>query len=145
MQVDFYHLTLRPLDRALPQIAEKALAGGARLLVVSGDEGQRAALDRALWTYSPGSFLPHGCAGDGGEAIQPVLIAGDVAPANGARMVAIVDGTWRDEALTFDRAFHLFDEDQVVAARTAWKSLADRDGVERRYWRQTERGWEQAA
>ena len=145
MQVDFYHLTLRPLARALPQIAEKVLAGGARLLVVSGDADQRAALDRALWTYSPGSFLPHGCAGDGGEAIQPVLIAGDTAAANGARMVAIVDGLWRDEALGFDRAFHLFDEEQVGAARAAWRGLADREGVERRYWKQTERGWEQAA
>ncbi|PCD01610.1 DNA polymerase III subunit chi [Sphingomonas spermidinifaciens] len=145
MQVDFYHLTLRPLERALPQIAEKVLAGGARLLIVSGDEGQRAALDRALWTYAPASFLPHGIAGEGDDAVQPVLIAGEVAAGNGARMVAIVDGAWRDEALTFDRAFHFFGEDQVAAARAAWKGLADRDGVERRYWKQTERGWEQAA
>ncbi|WP_315763311.1 DNA polymerase III subunit chi [Sphingomonas sp. Y38-1Y] len=145
MQVDFYHLTLRPLGRALPQIAEKVLAGGARLLVVSGDEGQRATLDRLLWTYSPDSFLPHGLAGEDGEGIQPVLIAPEPVAANGARMVAIVDGTWREAALGFDRAFHFFDDDSVGAARAAWRGLADRDGVERRYWKQTERGWEQAA
>ena len=145
MQVDFYHLTLRRLDRALPQIAEKVLAGGARLLVVSGEAGQRAALDRALWTYAPASFLPHGVAGEGDDAAQPVLIAGDPVAANGARMVAIVDGVWRDEALGFDRAFHFFGEDHVGAARAAWRGLAGREDVERRYWKQTERGWEQAA
>jgi DNA polymerase-3 subunit chi len=146
VQVDFYHLTLRPLDRALPQVAEKVLAGGARLLVISGDADQRAAIDRLLWTYSPDSFLPHAQAGDGDDARQPVLIADDAnAAANAARMVAIVDGRWREEALRFDRAFHFFDDESVAAARDAWRALANRDGVERRYWKQTPRGWEQAA
>jgi DNA polymerase III subunit chi len=145
VQVDFYHLTLRPLTRALPQIAEKVLAGGTRLVIVSGDAAQRAELDRMLWAYSPDSFLPHGCAGEGDDARQPVLIAEAPVAANGARMVAIVDGQWRDEALTFDRAFHFFDDDSVAPARGAWRALADREGVERRYWKQTERGWEQAA
>lgn len=145
MQVDFYHLTLRPLARALPQIAERVLAGGARLLIVSADHDQRVAIDRMLWAYSPASFLPHGCAGEGLDAGQPVLIAGDTAAANGARMIAIVDGDWRDEALAFDRAFHFFDDESVASARGAWRALGNRDGVERRYWKQTERGWEQAA
>jgi DNA polymerase-3 subunit chi len=53
---------------------------------------------------------------------------------------------WRDAALTFDRAFHFFDSDTVAAARLAWKSLAAREGVERRYWKQDEDGrWTLAA
>jgi len=35
MQVDFYHLTATPLDRALPQIAAKVVESGARLLIVT--------------------------------------------------------------------------------------------------------------
>ena len=51
-----------------------------------------------------------------------------------------------DAALDFDRAFHFFDDDHIAAARIAWKSLAARDGVERRYWKQNDAGrWEQAA
>ena len=46
MQVDFYHLTMAPLDRLLPVIADRVMAGGGRLLIVSGDADQRAALDR---------------------------------------------------------------------------------------------------
>lgn len=146
MQVDFYHLTRLPLERALPRIAERVVESGGRLLVVAADEGARAKLDQLLWTYSPESFLPHGQAGGDGDALQPVLIAAGPEAANGARNIALADGVWREEALGFDRAFHFFDEGRIAEARTAWKGLADREGVERRYWKQNDAGkWEQAA
>ncbi len=146
MQVDFYHLTVTPLDRALPQIAEKVVASGARLLIVAESEDQRIALDRLLWAYGAETFLPHAQIGTGDDAAQPVLIAPDVNAANAARHIALVDGIWRDDALDFDRAFHFFDDDRIRDARLAWKALADRDSVERRYWKQNDAGrWEQAA
>lgn len=146
MKVDFYHLTARPLERVLPRIAERVLADGGRLLVVEADEARRRALDRLMWEYAPEAFLPHARSGEGDDRAQPVLIAGEVNAANGARNIALVDGTWRDEALDFERTFHFFDEDRIHAARAAWKALADRPGVERRYWKQNEAGrWEQAA
>ena len=145
MQVDFYHLTVTPLERALPSIAQRVVASGGRLLIVSGDEAQRGAIDRLLWSYSPESFLPHGQAGDD-DAGQPVLITADVTPVNDAANVALIDGEWRDAALGFDRVFHFFDAERIQDARAAWKGLADRPGVERRYWKQDDGGkWEQAA
>lgn len=146
MQVDFYHLVASPLERLLPRIAEKVVEGGGRLVVVAVNEAQRAGIDRLLWTYTPDSFLPHAQAGGETDADQPILISADITAPNGARNVALIDGVWRDEALTFDRAFHCFDGESVAAARLAWKALADRDGVERRYWKQADGGrWEQAA
>lgn len=146
MQVDFYHLTVTPLERALPSIAQRIVAGGGRLLVVSGDEAQRGAIDRLLWSYAPESFLPHGQAGGDDDAGQPVLISADPTPANSTANIALIDGQWRDEALEFERAFHFFDAERIAEARAAWKALADRDGVERRYWKQDDGGkWEQAA
>ena len=146
MKVDFYHLTAQPLDRVLPMLAEKVLASGKRLLVVARDEAQRSHLDKLLWTYAADSFLPHGVIGGEDDADQPILIADDVNAANHARNVLLADGLWRDDALDFDRAFHLFDEDAIRPARVAWKALAERDGVERRYWKQNDAGrWEQAA
>ncbi len=151
MRVDFYHLTTRPLDRVLPQIVERVLGAGERLLIVADEERQRLSLDALLWTYAADSFLPHGLAGAGDEEVQPVLIAGAVAPANGARHVALVDGRWRDEVLdastaAFERAFHFFDEEHIQEARLAWKSLAAREGVERNYWQQKEEGgWRKQA
>jgi DNA polymerase-3 subunit chi len=146
MQADFYHLTNAPLERVLPRICERVLESGGRLLIVSGDEGQRASLDRLLWSYTPESFLPHAQAGAGDDQRQPVLIAPSPIATNAARNVALVDGTWRDEALGFDRAFHFFDEGSLAAARAAWKALAGGEGVERRYWKQDGNGrWAQAA
>ncbi|MEG3143980.1 DNA polymerase III subunit chi [Sphingomonas sp. RT2P30] len=146
MQVDFYHLTVTPLDRALPQIAEKVLANGGRLLLVAESEAQRSALDKLLWSYNPESFLPHACAGGEGDANQPILLAETPVATNAARNIALADGIWRDEALGFERAFHFFDGERIAEARLAWKALAERDGVERRYWKQNDAGrWEQAA
>jgi DNA polymerase-3 subunit chi len=146
MKVDFYHLTRSPLDRVLPVIAQRLLDEDGRLLIVAEDEGARAKLDGLLWSYSAESFLPHAQAGAGDDSLQPVLIAETPEAGNGARNIALADGVWRDEALQFDRAFHFFDEDRIVEARAAWKGLADREGIERRYWKQNEAGrWEQAA
>lgn len=146
MQVDFYHLTQQPLDRVLPRIAERVLEQGGRLLVVAEAEEQRARMDQLLWSFAPESFLPHGQIGGAFDAEQPVLIAASADAVNGARNVALVDGVWRDAALRFDRAFHFFDEEKIVEARAAWKALADREEVDRRYWKQNDSGrWEQAA
>jgi len=141
MQVDFYQLGRDPLVSVLASIATRVLAGGGRLLVVTGDETQAKAIDEGLWTASVESFLPHGLIG----ADQPILISASPEPANAARNVAIVDGVWRDEALGFDRAFHFFDDSSIEAARTAWRSLKGREGVEPRYWRQEEGRWRQVA
>ncbi|WP_066480202.1 MULTISPECIES: DNA polymerase III subunit chi [unclassified Sphingomonas] len=146
MKVDFYHLTRQPLDAVLPRIAEKVLADGGRLEIVAGDAEQRAAIDRFLWTWSAESFLPHAIAGAMDDARQPILIRAAIAAPDPAGHVAIADGHWRDEALGFARAFHFFDDATIAESRAAWKALATRDGVERRYWKQNAHGrWEQAA
>ncbi|MGN6278852.1 MAG: DNA polymerase III subunit chi [Sphingomonas sp.] len=145
MQVDFYHLTAAPIERVLPRVAERVLADGGRLLIVA-EAARLAALDKLLWTWRPDSFLPHGCAGGERDAGQPILLSAEVSAPNDARNVAIADGQWREEALGFERAFHFFDEERIVEARQAWKALAEREGVERRYWKQSEGGgWEQLA
>jgi DNA polymerase-3 subunit chi len=53
----------------------------------------------------------------------------------------IADGVWRDAALAYDRAFYLFDSNNLEEARLSWKLLSGRDGLERRYWAQEEGKW----
>jgi DNA polymerase-3 subunit chi len=141
MQVDFYHLAATPIERVLPRIAERLLAGGERLVVVAEDDSLAARLDLALWSYAADAFLPHGRSVGEGDADQPVLITAEIGkPANGARNVALADGLWRDEALGFDRAFYLFDDVTIAGARGAWRMLGERDGVVRRFWKQDDEG-----
>jgi DNA polymerase-3 subunit chi len=139
VQVDFYHLTRLPLDRVLPRIAERVLESGERLLVVAADDALAESLDEALWTIAPESFLAHARTGND-DAIQPILITPDPAAANGARNIALADGQLREEALGFGRAFYFFDEANIATARTAWRALKGREGVEPRYWKQDETG-----
>jgi DNA polymerase-3 subunit chi len=140
VQVDFYHLTHVPVERVLPRIAERVLEAGGRLLIVSADEGLAQRLDVHLWNYRPDSFLPHGVAGLPDDQHQPVLIGSDCGAPNGARNIALADGIWRDEALTFDRAFLMFDDDRIEGARAAWRELAQKPEVEGRYWKQDDAG-----
>ncbi|MFN3943982.1 MAG: DNA polymerase III subunit chi [Allosphingosinicella sp.] len=139
MQVDFYHLTASPMEKVLPSICEKVLAGGGRLLVVAR-EPLLSRLDDQLWTSAPDSFLPHGR--DRPER-QPVLLSETAQAANGAAFVALADGEWREEALGFERAFYFFDTASLDAARAAWRGLKGRAGVEPRYWKQVDGRWVQ--
>ncbi len=143
MQVDFYQLTRDPAEQVLPPIAQKILDNAGRLLVVSGDAAQLEKLSAALWGWKPESFLANGRAGEEGDGLQPILLAEKVEAENGAKMVALADGVWREEALGFDRAFYLFPPDKTENARAAWRALADKEGVERRYWKQDGGKWRQ--
>lgn len=145
MQVDFYQLGGSPPEQVIASIAEKILAQDGRLLVVAAGEGVLARLDRQLWDRGPASFLPHGIAGGADDARQPILLATSLDAPNLARNVLIADGEWRNGALAYDRAFYLFDTDTLEGARLAWKLLAGRDGVERRYWAQVGGRWTQQA
>jgi DNA polymerase-3 subunit chi len=145
MQVDFYQLGSSPLEQVIASIAQKLLGEGKRLLVVAEDQGLLGRLDRMLWDQGAASFLPHGLAGGSEDARQPILLGTQTDAPNLARNVLIADGQWREAALTFERAFYLFDAATLEGARIAWKLLAGREGVERRYWAQVDGRWTQQA
>jgi DNA polymerase-3 subunit chi len=145
MQVDFYQLAGTPPEQVIASLAEKILGGDGRLLIVAGDEAYLARLDRMLWDQGPASFLPHGVAGGADDARQPILLSTSPDAPNLARNMLIADGEWRDAALTYDRSFYLFDNSTLEGARLAWKLLAGREGVDRRYWAQIDGRWKQQA
>jgi DNA polymerase III subunit chi len=134
MQVDFYQLVGTPPEQVIASIAERLLTQNSRLLIVAEEEGLLARLDRMLWDQDKTSFLPHGLSGGADDARQPILLSTSPDAPNRARNMLIADGQWRDAALAYDRAFYLFDANSLEAARFAWKLLAGREGVERRYW-----------
>ncbi len=143
MQVDFYQLAGTPAEQVIGSIAGKLLAEDSRLLLVAEDDATLARLDRMLWDQGPASFLPHGIAGGADDARQPILLSTSPDAPNRARNMLIADGEWREAALAYDRAFYLFDAQTLEGARLAWKLLAGRDGVERRYWAQEDGRWKQ--
>ena len=145
MQVDFYQLAGSPAEQVIASLAGKLLAQDQRLLIVAEDEPFLARLDRMLWDQGPTSFLPHALAGGTDDAQQPILLSTSEDAPNQARNMLIADGIWRDSALNYDRSFYLFDAGTLEGARLAWKLLAGREGVERRYWAQKDGRWAQQA
>ena len=141
MQVDFYQLEGTPAEQVIASISEKVIDGDGRLLIVAEDEAYLAKLDRILWDKGSSSFLPHALAGGSDDARQPILLSTSPDAPNQARNMLIADGTWREAALTYDRSFYLFDDSTLEGARLAWKLLAGRDGVERRYWAREGSKW----
>ena len=145
MQVDFYQLAGTPPEQVIASLAQKVLAADGRLLVIAEDEPFLAKLDRMLWDQGASNFIPHGLAGGADDARQPVLLSTSPDAPNQARNMLIADGTWREAALTYDRSFYLFDSNTLEDARLAWKLLAGREGIERRYWAQVDGRWKQQA
>ena len=141
MRVDFYQLSRAAAESVVPLLAANTLKAGKRLLVVSGDDAQLAAVSQALWAHAPESFLAHGPAGGPHDARQPVLLSDNAEPANGARFIALADGVWRDEAEGFERVFLLFGEARLDDARACWRMLGEREDAERRFWKQDGGKW----
>jgi DNA polymerase-3 subunit chi len=141
VQVDFYQLAGTPPEQVIASLSEKILDADGRLLIVAEEEAYLAKLDRILWDQGAGSFLPHGLVGGADDARQPILLSASPDAPNQARNMLIADGIWREAALTYDRSFYLFDDSTLEGARLAWKLLAGREGVERRYWAHERGKW----
>ena len=147
MEVHFRNLASRPLELWLPHLAAELYGQGVRVLIRVGSEARLRALDQALWTYEPASFLPHAAAGDGTEADQPILLALDeAAAANGASAAFAVDDCSATVAEGFSRLDYFFDRNDTAgasAARSRWREWREQ-GIEPIYWEAEAQGWRRA-
>lgn len=147
-RIDFYHLQKWPLERALPELLERALAGGFRAVVTTGSPERAKDLDSLLWTYTDESWLPHGSRGGGEPGEQPVWITDSAENPNGATLLVITEGADFLDPSGFERVLDLFDgavPDDVAAARRRWASRRDA-GHDLRYWQQDDNGrWTEKA
>ncbi|MBI1404154.1 MAG: DNA polymerase III subunit chi [Porphyrobacter sp.] len=140
MKLDFWQVTEDPVETVVALIARRVADAGERLLVVSQDEAQRVGIARALWQAGPESFLANGAADAAGAERQPILLAADCTPANGATHLVLADGIFR-ETEGFSRVFLLFSADGAPAARAAWRAQDDRSDVTRAYYEQQGGRW----
>jgi DNA polymerase-3 subunit chi len=141
-ELGFYHLTRTGIEEALARLLEKVLASGRRAVVRVTNEERLESLNRALWTYTPDSFLPHGTKADGFAAEQPVYLTTAVENPNDARVLVIIDAAPLDDLERYERCLELFDghdAEAVQRARERWKA-ARAGGHTVTYWQQNERG-----
>ncbi len=143
-EVFFYHLTASPVEHTLQMLLPKARAAGWRVCLRGRDAARLDALDLRLWGEGV-NFLPHGRAGAGFDAEQPILLTDQSAIPNQAECLVSIDGAQLlpDEITSRKRAMILFDGndgDAVQHARTQWKTLTGA-GLTAKYWAQDSGKW----
>lgn len=148
-EVLFYQLTASPLEASLPEMLERSLARGWRVVLRCGSPEGMAMLDGLLWTYRDDSFLAHGTARAGHSALQPIyLTLGEENP-NLANVLMLVDGARAEpgEMAGFERTCLLFDGHDaraLEAARADWKAVRAA-ALPAKYWAQEQGRWVQKA
>ena len=76
-RIDFYILADKARDnryRLACRLADKAYQQGSRVFVHTASTQEAQHMDRLLWTFREGSFVPHGLCGNADPATTPVLI-----------------------------------------------------------------------
>ena len=83
--------TKKALDAC--RLVESLHAAGHRVVVWIGDGSRAATFDEYLWTFAPGSFVPHGLASATGEedGDPVVIVSGALTNPNGADTLVVVD------------------------------------------------------
>lgn len=73
-RIDFHTNIADKLSYAC-RLTRKAYAAGGKLVLLTEDAAQAAALNEALWTLSETDFLPHAMAGDALAAQSPIVVS----------------------------------------------------------------------
>ena len=148
-EILFYHLQRQPIERVLPQLLEKSLERGWRVVVQAATDERIDALDAHLWTYRDDSFLAHGTDREAEAAMQPVLLTAQDHNPNGASVRFLIDGApVPSDAASYQLIVLLCDgedDEAVAAARTRWTD-AKAQGFDATYWQADENGrWQKKA
>jgi DNA polymerase-3 subunit chi len=142
-EVLFYHLQNQTIEAVLPELLERSLSRGWRVVVQSSTEERVDALDAHLWTYRDDSFLPHGTSRERTVADQPIVLTVAESNPNAATVRFLVDGApFPEDSETYQRIVLLFDGDDpdaVAAARGHWTSAKGR-GFDVTYWQRDDSG-----
>jgi len=148
-EVLFYHLQRQPIERVLPQLLEKSVERGWRVVVESSSEERIEALDAHLWTYRDDNFLAHGTYREAETSLQPILLTVHSHNPNSATVRFLIDGApVPEDAANYQRIVLMFDgedDEAVAAARTRWTE-AKVQGFDATYWQADEQGrWQKKA
>ena len=147
-EVSFYQLTTHPLEKVLPKLLEKTYHSGLRALVVASSQAQAQGLNAALWTYSPGAFLPHGMKGSSSHTPQdhPIWITTDPHNENDATVLVLTDERYVEDLSAYGRCVDIFDGNNppsLASAQERYHSYRQNNHTVI-YWQQSLQGtWDQ--
>jgi DNA polymerase-3 subunit chi len=120
-RVEFIKLRKPEKAKHLCELAEEYFHGGKRVLITVLDDNQGVTLDRFMWTWQKGAFLPHAYDNGAVDCLdEPVVIATSERNPNGARVLIMGKPCSVDFIRQFEVAVdfaELYDDDQAAEAR----------------------------
>lgn len=144
-EVSFYQLRSTPLEKALPRLVEKIYANHKRVVILIDSEERLKELNTILWTFSPGSFLPHGSKFEGKPEEQPVWLTTEIENPNQSNILIVTDESVIDKTQEYEKILDFFnglDAASLQKARDRWIHYK-KQNLPLTYWEQTESGsWE---
>jgi len=112
------------------RLVRKAHAAGKRIVLMTDDAGQMAALNTALWTFSATDFLPHVAAGDALAGQTPIVLAdSDDAPLPHHELMVNLSRRIPAHVAQFERVIEVIssDEDDAAAGRQRYVAYKKQD------------------
>ncbi len=130
-RVDFYLIENEPeggKDIAVCKLAHKAFRLGHRIYILTANRDEAQRLDRLLWTFSDGSFIPHGLSSEKTGTDFPVLIGHDEPPPAYEDVLITVSDRVPDCFSRFQRVAEIVDSSEAnkVMARERFRFYRDR-------------------
>src|SRR5699024_533493 len=110
------------------RLTEKAQTAGHRLFLHTADAAQTAALDRMLWTFRQGSFVPHATRDNraADDDLTPVVIGHGEPPPGFDDILVNLDGDVSHFFSRFRRHMEVVGPGRRDVARTAYRFYRDR-------------------
>ncbi len=127
--IEFIKLNRPERAAVLCELAEEFYLSGQRVLVMVKDDNQGVTLDRFMWTWKQGAFVPHvydnGSVDCHDEAV--VIVAGEENP-NGAEVLLMGASCSNEFIRHFRHAIDFaeaFDEDRLEMSRERFKAYRE--------------------
>ncbi|MGH8474970.1 MAG: DNA polymerase III subunit chi [Methylococcales bacterium] len=115
--VDFYILdTADSPSRLLIacRLCEKAWLGGYRTLILSETRDQQESLDNLLWTFRPGSFVPHAIESNRTHSRTPVILNDSLTARPDINLLINLQASAIDAPENIERIIEIVDQDEQV-------------------------------
>jgi len=128
-RIEFVKLDRPERARVLCELAEEFCLAGRRVLVVVQDDNQGVTLDRFMWTWKAGAFIPH--AYDNGSVEchdEPVVIVAGEENPNGAEVLLMGAPCSLDFVRHFQHVIDFaeaFDETRLAVSRERFKEYRE--------------------
>ncbi len=148
-QIDFYQIGEVELEHVMLMLLREAFAANQKSLILCPMPAA-SAIDAALWSHDPESWIPHGLDDANGADYCRVWVSSDgaVNPIK-AKYLFLLHGSAPAQWTGFARCFCLFDgnsDTQLQKARKQWKDWQRLDDTILRYYGQNATGgWEKKA